>query len=611
MAEILFFHKYMEIPMEQWRADGLIAQILQDQREDGSWAVYHDGPGVVGVTTECYFALKLYGISPDRPEMVRAREFILSQGGVLKSWVFTRIHLAMFGILPWDAAPELPSWIILLPDRLGLNLYEFSSWARASIVPLLIIMDRKKTVPVDITLDELFPTPLKPKDWEFHTDAGFLSFENAMIQFNKLFKIFAPPKFLRKIAIKRCEAWVLEKLRVTEDIFPVLMYGAIALQTLGHDANTGMVAKALAALRSFQMKSSPQGLPTVSRPPEPDSPVYLQCCVSPTWDTAWAGMALMESGADPQSERFKSLVAAGNWLLDMQITEYYGDWAIKSPKAKPGGWAFEFQNDTYPDVDDTIEIMQFLNHLPLAPDRKKRSLERGLQWVLAMQSSNGGWGAFDKDNTREWVNRIPFSDHKACLDPPTADITARVMEALVIFGYPMDTPVMRRALAFVKAEQTSFGAWPGRWGVHYLYGTWCVLQGLASAGISPQEPFMQRGIQWLLSVQNADGGWSESCESYDRDAFVPLATSTASQTAWAVLALTTCGLADTEQCRRGVEFLMKTQNAEGGWDEQAFTGTGFPKYFYMRYHGYRHYFPLLALGKYKQKSSLTCASAAD
>jgi len=284
----------------------------------------------------------------------------------------------------------------------------------------------------------------------------------------------------------------------------------------------------------------------------------------------------------------------------MQITDYYGDWAIKNPGVLPGGWAFEFHNDAFPDVDDTIEIMLFLESLSLPLANKKEALDRAIDWVVSMQSKNGGWGAFDKNNLCHWVNRIPFSDHKACLDPPTADITARVIETLTHFGYHLNMESLERALAFVRQEQTPCGAWQGRWGVNYLYGTWCVLQGLAMAGISPREPYMARAIDWLLSVQNRDGGWSESCESYERGYLVPLPHSTASQTAWAILALVACGLATSDACKRGIDFLITTQKTDGSWSEAEHTGTGFPGHFYIRYHGYRHYFPLLALGRYRR-----------
>ncbi len=594
-AEYLLFHRYMGIALEPWRITGIAEQILSEQREDGSWGLYWGAPGSVGATTECYFALKLAGYKPEDTPLQRARDFVLKNGGALKSWVFTRIHLAMFGILPWEAAPEMPPWIILLPPQIPGNIYTFSSWARASIVPLLVVSHFKKTVPLGVSIDELFPHPPTAKDWRFEADQGLFSLENAFISLDRVLKKLPRVKPLRSLALKRCEAWIAEHLRVTEDIFPALMYGAIALHTLGHKAQAaGPLKKALDALKSFQMRSAQKDIPAVPTSPENRAPIYQQCCISPVWDTAWAGLALLRAGSTARVELEKT----AEWLLDREVSDYLGDWAIQVPAAKPGGWAFEFENKAFPDVDDTLEVMHFLKRAPLDAAKKRPALERGLQFILSMQSDNGGWASFDRNNTQTWVNRIPFSDHEACLDPPTADLTARAVELLVSFGYTLKMDTVSRAIAFIQSEQTPWGPWPGRWGVSYLYGTWCVLQGLAQAGVSPAEPFMARALAWLQSVQNQDGGWGESCESDDHGLFVPLA-STASQTAWAVMALVASGLAQDPACKRGVDFLLRTQNEDGVWDESAFTGTGFPRHFYIRYHGYRHYFPLLALAEYR------------
>jgi squalene-hopene/tetraprenyl-beta-curcumene cyclase len=294
-----------------------------------------------------------------------------------------------------------------------------------------------------------------------------------------------------------------------------------------------------------------------------------------------------------------ALLKSGRWLISKQITNVYGDWAVKNKKGRPGGWSFEFENDFFPDVDDTIQVLSVLFQLDLPREEKTGPFQRGLDWLFSMQSTNGGWGAFDKDNNRELVNKIPFSDHGACLDPPTPDITGRMMELLGLIGYSSEHPSCEKALAFLKRTQEKDGSWPGRWGVNYLYGTWCVLQGLVSLGVSPQDPMIRRAAQWLKGVQNTDGGWSESCESYLKGHHIPLPQSTASQTAWALMGLIAAGEEDSKEFKLGMEFLLSTQNSQGGWNEEAYTGTGFPGHFYIRYHGYRYYFPLLALGKYK------------
>jgi squalene-hopene/tetraprenyl-beta-curcumene cyclase len=615
-AEFIMLLHYLGI--EQAHGDtqkDLTVRILKTQREDGSWAIYHGAPGDLSTTLECYFALKLAGFDPESAPMSKARQFILKHGGITKSRVFTKIHLALFGIVPWEACPAMPVSFMLLPSWFPVNIYEFSSWARACIVPLLVVLEKKKTVTRDgVNLEELFVEGEKERDYSFKNDKGLLSWENFFIQTDRLLKFtnrLIPSNPLTHLALKKAENWITAHVEKTEDIYPALAYSIFALTALSHDLTHPAIQKCLQGLLSFQQHGqealpelpSPAHPPFGHRPPAafevtPSHKKYLhqQCCISPVWDTPWALTALLESGVESDHP---PLLKAGRWLITKQITQIYGDWSIKNKKALPGGWSFEFENEFFPDVDDAIQVLSVLFRLDLPREEMAGPFQRGLDWIFSMQSKNGGWAAFDVDNTLEFVNKIPFSDHGACLDSPTPDITGRILELLGNIGYSDDHPVCEKALRFIAARQQSNGSWEGRWGVNYLYGTWCVVQGLVAIGLDPQDESIRRAVEWLRSVQNHDGGWSESCESYLKRRHVPLKESTASQTAWALMALIAAGEHESKEVRRGIEFLLSSQNSKGGWDEEAYTGTGFPGHFYIRYHGYRHYFPLFALAKYK------------
>ncbi len=615
-SEFIMLLHYLGVEKDYVHIEQALARrILEKQSEEGSWNIYHQGPGDLSTTIECYFALKLSGISPDDIKMKKAREFILAQGGVSAARIFTKIHLALFGLIPWKACPTMPVSFMLLPDWSPLNIYEFSSWARACIVPLLVIMEKKKraNLPQNFSLEELFVEPKNRRDYSFKTDKNFFSPENFFIQLDKGLKVLEavkPPNPVTYLALKKAERWIIDHTSKTEDIYPALAYSVLALTALGRSFKDSAVQKCFQGLLSFQQKMTREELPALPssahthahKPPSKwasnltSEILYQQCCISPVWDTPWAMTALLESGVrgdDPQ------LLKAGRWLISKQITQVYGDWSVKNKKGRPGGWSFEFENEYFPDVDDTIQVLWSLFRLDLPKDELTPPFQRGLDWLFSMQSQNGGWAAFDVDNTLEIVNKIPFSDHGACLDPPTPDITGRVLEFLGYIGYSQENPICTKALQFILKNQQASGAWEGRWGVNYLYGTWCVLQGLAAMGISKQEGVVQMAADWIKSVQNEDGGWSESCESYTQKRFIPLSDSTPSQTAWAVMGLIAGGEVNSDEVRRGIEFLLSKQNSEGGWDEDAHTGTGFPGHFYIRYHGYRHYFPLLALSKYK------------
>ncbi|MBI4196582.1 MAG: squalene--hopene cyclase [Deltaproteobacteria bacterium] len=573
---------------------GLARRILSEQRQDGSWAIFYGGPADLSTSIECYFALRLAGHSPDEPALERTRLFILSHGGLERVRVFTKIHLALFGLITWAKCPSMPLWFIHLPHWLGISIYEFSSWARASIVPLLIILDRKSVRPLSFDLEELkVSPPLLPP----------LKIRNFFLLLDKIFKAteklpFHPGK---QHSLKKCEEWIRRHIERTEDIYPAMAYAALAMKTLGYPNSDPTIQKALTGLRRFQQSHRGTDLPMVSdksvgggAPSE--YPIHQQCCISPLWDTPWACHALLESGLPADDPHLKR---AAKFLISKQIVDFHGDWSLKNSSAKPGGWAFEFQNDYFPDVDDTIEILRFMKRVDLPVSEKKGTIDRGLEWLLSMQSKNGGWAAFDKNNLSTWVNKIPFSDHGACLDSPTPDITGRMIELLVLFNYSKEDPVIQNSLNFLFKTQEPNGSWRGRWGVNYLYGTWCVVQGLAMIHDEKTGLAIGRAIRWLQSVQNPDGGWGESCLSDKENRYLPLEVSVPSQTAWAVMTLIAAGKRSSESCRRGIDFLIASQTADGRWEERHFTGTGFPGHFYIRYHGYRQYFPLLALGKYR------------
>lgn len=605
----------------------LAQSLLDRQATDGSWSLYFGGPGDLSTTVEAYFALKLTGVPPSDRNLTRARQFILQMGGIEQSRVFTRIHLALFGIIPWTACPAMPVGFIKMPSWSPVTIYDFSSWARATIVPMLILLDQKKERRLARNyLLELF-TSANPEqnDWALPRPHNLFSYKNFYIQIDKLLSLMEQFNIrpARKSSLQACERWIREHLEKTEDIYPALAYGVMSLFALGYPLDDPTIAKALHALKRFQVGVVPikgAGLPALpEQAPSEQSPLerspsertllgnvrsgtsgslYQQCCISPVWDTPWAGVAALEAGIDPDAPR---LLKSGRWLIDRQILHTYGDWSFKSKPVYPGGWSFEFENDYFPDVDDTIQVLMFLNRLPLNTERFRMSLQRGMDWLLAMQCQNGGWAAFDVDNDSEWVNQIPFSDHGACLDPPTPDITGRAVELFAQLGYSARLPYIQKAIRFLEGHQENWGPWWGRWGVNYIYGTWCVLQGLAAIGYDMSTPRVVQAANWLKNIQNRDGGFGESCESYRHHTYIPLKESVPSQTAWALMALIAAGEGRGEAARKAARLLVRKQGKHGEWDEPHHTGTGFPGHFYIRYHGYRYYFPLLALAKYRNQ----------
>jgi len=588
-AEYIMLHRFLGL--DESKVPRMVADILEKQLPNGGWSIWFGDGGEISATVEAYMALKMAGLSADDPRMGKAREFICSRGGALKTRVFTRIFLALFGQISWDGIPLLPVEFILLPPWSGLSIYEFSSWTRATVVPLMIIMANRpvRPLPPELGVEELFCDPEEP--FERHRVAWKKRaplLENLFVIIDRVLKLYyqLPLTWPRNFAVKRAEAWILEHQEDSGDwagIQPPMVNSLMALSTLGYDNDHDVMRRGLEALEFFTL--------------EKDDRLWLQSCISPVWDTALAVRALAAAGV-PQDD--PAMAQATTWLLSKQIFEP-GDWSIKCPDLPPGGWAFEFVNNWYPDVDDSSMVLIALKEGLADTARHQAALQRGINWCLGMQSKNGGFASFDKDNTKEWLNAIPFGDLKALVDPPTEDITARILEMMGAFGHGLDHPAAARALAYLKQTQHPDGPWWGRWGVNYIYGTWSVLAGLAAIGEDMSQPYVRRAVAWLKEHQLPNGGWGECCESYPNAEMMGQGVCGASQTAWALLGLLAAGEVDSPEVRRGVEYLVKTQNAQGRWDEEHFTGTGFPGHFMIRYHLYRDCFPLMALGTYLQK----------
>ncbi len=587
-SEYIMLHRFLGVADS--KIPRLAADLLARQLDNGGWSIWHGDGGELSASVEAYLALKIAGFSPQDPRMVKAREFILARGGALKTRVFTRIFLALFGQISWDGIPLLPVEFILLPTWTGLSIYEFSSWTRASIVPLMIIMARRpiRRLPPEQAVPELFLDPSEP--FEQHRVAwkpGGPLLENLFMVIDRILKLYykLPIPWLRNYVLKKAERWVLEHQEESGDwagIQPAMVNSVLALHLQGHGVKRGPVRRGLKALEFFELREGER--------------TWLQSCISPVWDTALAIRALAAAGLPPQDP---AMVKATSWLLSQQIFKP-GDWGVKCPDLPPGGWAFEFVNNWYPDVDDSSMVLTALKEglADVAP--RQAAIQRGINWCLGMQCKNGGFASFDKDNTKEWLNAIPFGDLKALVDPPTEDITGRILEMLGTFGHGPDHPAAVKALAFLRRRQHGDGPWWGRWGVNYIYGTWSVLAGLAAIGEDLNRPYVRRAAAWLKECQLPNGGWGESCESYLDPELMGQGEATASQTAWALLGLIAAGEARSPEAKAGVEYLLRTQNPQGRWEEEQFTGTGFPGHFMIRYHLYRDCFPTMALGQYLQ-----------
>jgi squalene-hopene/tetraprenyl-beta-curcumene cyclase len=571
--------------------------LLRQQTKDGWWSLWHNGPGDLSTTIEAYFALKLAGYPADHIALRKARDFILANGGILKSRVFTKIFLALFGEFSWMGVPSMPIELMLLPDWAYFNMYELSSWSRATIIPLSVVMSNRpvRKLPPFAKVQELYVRPPRPTDYTFTKEDGILTWKNFFIGMDHLLKVYetSPIRPFKSKATDTAEQWILEHQESSGDwggIQPAMLNSVLALHCLGYANDHPAVAKGLEALADFCI--------------EDEETLILQSCVSPVWDTALVLLAMQEAGVP---EYHPALVKSAQWLLDREV-RIKGDWKIKSPDLEPGGWAFEFLNDWFPDVDDSTAVMIAIKNIPLKNSRAKQdAIRRGIAWCLGMQSENGGWAAFDKDNTKHILNKIPFADLEALIDPPTSDMTARILELMGHFGYTKDHPQAAVALDFLKNEQEPEGSWFGRWGVNYIYGTWYVMTGLKAIGEDMSSPYIKKALNWIKSRQNLDGGWGEVCDSYLDRNLMGCGPSTASQTSWALLTLMSADEVGVQAVERGIQYLLATQNPDGTWDEEAFTGTGFPKFFMIKYHIYRNCFPLTTLGRYRRLTTGTDA----
>lgn len=574
--------------------------LLKKQLEDGGWSIYPGGPAEVSASTKAYFVLKLAGYSPHEPFMRRAREVILSLGGIEKINSFTKIYLAIFGQYPWEKCPAVPPEIILLPSWFYFNIYAISSWSRTILVPLSIVWASKPLVPVpeERGISELYceRETLHSSGESVHRStphagsrkSSLFSWRNLFLTLDKVLKLAERYHFTpwRKRALKTAEEWMLarfEKSGGLGAIFPPMVNSVMALKCLGYPGDDPTMKQAIHELEHLEIHEG--------------ETMRLQPCVSSIWDTALSMVALHESGLPLDHS---SMRKAAGWLLSKEVTSP-GDWQVYRKNLKPGGWFFEYANEFYPDVDDTAMVLLALRGRGLhsvQDDEEIKACNRGLAWLLGMQGRDGGWASFDADNDRMVFTHIPFADHNAMLDPSTADITGRVLEMLSHYGFSRQDKPVEKGIRFLAECQEPDGSWYGRWGVNYIYGTWQVLKGLTAIGEETTSACVQKGVKWLLQVQHEDGGWGESCETYDDPSLKGQGKSTPSQTAWAVMGLMTAGLVNHQGVKRGIEYLLKTQTPEGTWEEEEFTGTGFPKVFYLGYHLYRHYFPLFALGMY-------------
>jgi len=556
-----------------------VASILARQLPDGGFNIYPQGPADVSATVKAYFALKVSGLAADDPRLVRARERILSLGGIQAANSYVKINLSLFDLYPRRYCPSIPPEMILL----GNFIYQMSSWTRAIVVPLSIVhaANPRRPVPAGFTLQELF-RPDRGMGWP--RDRRLLSWRNFFLAADRFLKFCEEhgSRSLRSLAVRKAERWMLERTRYSDGlgaIYPPMMYVIMALDVLGYKPDHPDRAE---AERQFNRLMTDDG-----------RRFFFQPCFSPVWDTAIAAFALGGAGR----EFSEALRRAADWLLTKEV-RHKGDWAVKRPKVEPAGWYFEWANEFYPDIDDTAMVLLALSRAAASDAARQQAAERrGLNWLLAMQSSDGGWAAFDVDNNWTPLSYMPFADHNAMLDPTCPDITGRVLEAISRRGLPQDHPAVRRAVAYLRRTQQPEGCWYGRWGVNYIYGTFLALRGLRAAGEGEREAHILRAGEWLRAIQNPDGGWGESCAGYDEARFVP-APSTASQTAWALLGLLAAGDAASESVRKAVQYLIETQREDGSWHEELATGTGFPKVFYLTYHLYRQSFPLLALSEF-------------
>ena len=556
------------------------------QLGDGGWSIYPGGPSELNATCKAYFALKLAGDSVDSPHLTSAREIIHKQGGLEQTNSYVRFYLALVGAVGWELVPSIPPELMLLPNWFFINIYEMSSWTRGIVIPMGILSAVRPDfrLPERARVDELFNDPSR-KAAAFDWSDRLISWKNFFLAVDRGLKLYErlPWKPLRQKALRVSKQWMLEHMERTEGlaaIYPAMMNSIFALIALGHGPDDPVTWREIKEFSNFEI--------------EEGDTIRLQPCVSPVWDTCIAMVALEEAGVAPDHP---SLVKSAEWILSKQVLGP-GDWQVKNKDAEPGGWAFEFRNDYYPDVDDTAFVLMALQRVKFPdPQRMEGAIRRGLQWLLSMQNRDGGWGAFDRDNDRKFLCNIPFADHNAMIDPSTADVTARVVECLGRFGWPAEHPAIQRAVRFLLKDQDRDGAWFGRWGVNYVYGTSGVLRALETVSMTAQD-YCQRAVSWLRTVQKPDGSFGESLRSYDELHTKGQGPSTPSQTAWGLIGLLAGTNTSDPAITKAVNYLLTQQSGDGSWKEDDFTGTGFPGVFYLKYHLYRNSFPVYALARY-------------
>ncbi|MFL6513729.1 MAG: squalene--hopene cyclase [Chthoniobacterales bacterium] len=584
---LLFMHWAGEVDAQvQQRC---VQHILKRQLPDGGWNIYYGGPSEINACVKAYFALKLAGCSPDLPFMQDARSTILRLGGIPKMNTFSKLYLALMGQFPWQYLPTIPVEMVLLPSWAPFHIHKMSSWSRAMLVPLAVINHFKPTrvLPGDKHLHELYPLGTEHQDFRLPRSERFWTWRNFFLRMDEVLKFLHPLNFrpMRQPALAEAERWMLERIGEGSDglatVFPAMLNCMIALRCLGYSSTNPVYSKAEKDFAGLFVD-------------DPED-FRIQPCLSPVWDTAINAIALAESGLPP---KHPALQKAADWLVSKEV-RIRGDWAVNNPHPEASGWAFEYNNVYYPDTDDTAMVLMALR---LVAPKDQESLatlfKRAVDWQLSFQCRDGGWGAFDKDVTTPWLEDMPFADHNAILDPTCSDLTARTLELLGYIGFDSHAPCVRRALRYLIDTQEDDGSWYGRWGVNYIYGTWQVLRGLGAIGQDMTQDWILRGRDWLESCQNADGGWGETCATYENPAVKGIGESTASQTAWALMGICACGDLDRPSIQRGLRFLLSSQNGDGSWTEPQITGTGFPGVFYLKYDLYRQNFPLLALATY-------------
>lgn len=584
-SEYVLLHHFLgEIHSE--RQNKIAVYIRRIQNLDGSWPLFHDGDGNISASVKAYWALKLIGDDVNAPHMARARAWILKQGGAAAANVFTRIMMALFGQVPWRGVPVMPVELMHLPLWFPFHISKIAYWSRTVVVPLLILYARRARAanPTGLDIRELFVTPPEEhRDYNINPTGSRTG--NLFLLLDRVLRISEPlfPKKIRETAIAKAEQFFLERLNGEDGlgaIYPAMANSVMAMRVLGYSDDDPAMIIARESIEKLIIDAGDE--------------FYCQPCLSPVWDTGLAAHALLEAGERDDPEIRHML----DWLLDRQILDVRGDWSVRRPDVRPGGWAFQYANDHYPDVDDTA-VVALAMHRQGDP-KYDEAVDRACEWLVGMQSASGGWGAFEPENEHFYLNSIPFADHGALLDPPTADVTARCVGCLAQVDKLKYATAIRKGIEFLKRDQEQDGSWFGRWGANYVYGTWSALVALNGAGEDMSAPYVRKAVEWLKARQLADNGWGEGLETYEQGRRAFARTSTASQTAWAVLALMSAGEFESEQVQSGIEYLRTAERDGVRWRERHWTGTGFPKVFYLKYHGYAAYFPLWAMARYEK-----------